>query len=115
MKALYRVSLFSVLLFVCSCATNNLATPATLVERIGYANSQVTAVAKTTEIAFRASKLSNEEARHVLDLSKKSAEVLDLATMFVTTGDLSSAEAQLNLVTTMLAALEQYLQTREAK
>lgn len=97
------------------CAELGLQQPKTFEERWAYAQSQTTAIRETSTRALNAGLIDSADMEYTIGVADRSSELLRLARTAASAGDTKTAEGRLQLVTTILAELEGYLQKRSAQ
>lgn len=101
--------------FLTSCASLGLQSPQSLDDRVAYAYGVHTAVLKTAANDRQKNLITQETGTQVLNLADQALGLLDAAkTIEQSNGDLSTAEAKLNLATDILTQVQTIMQ-KEAK
>ena len=113
--ALVAVSLTSILAVpsvLVGCAALGIRTPANFDERMVAGHESVAAVADMTLAAFRAGKISKDEANDALDKAQSAENDLKLAQSLRNSGDFSSAETRLAATIAALELLQSQLRMK---
>src|SRR5712672_1615698 len=115
------------LLFVSGCASLGLQTADTFNQKLAYAYGQVTAARKGATSVINAScttpapiptdecKAAVADGKHVQAMADEARQGLDLAKSYALAGNTQQANAQLQLETAALAALQAYLLSKGVK
>jgi hypothetical protein len=99
---------------IVGCSTAGLPEAKTFNERAAVAYGTVTAVRNTTTELLVSKKITNQDARNVQDQADLARAGIDTA-VSVHTSDPNGAESRLTTATTILQALQSFLQLRSAK
>lgn len=110
-----RKYLFPFLLLLAGCASLGLAPASTIKDRIAYAYSTESAVVKAARDSLAANEITSADAENVVAIASQADQALDLATTAVGAGDLSTAEARLQLAVSLLTNLQTRLRAAGAK
>ena len=113
--ALVAVSLASIAaapVALTGCAALGIRTPANFDERMVAGHESVAAVADMTLAAFRAGKISKDEANDALDKAQSAENDLKLAQSLRNSGDFSSAETRLAATIAALELLQSQLRMK---
>jgi len=102
-------SALALLMLLAGCASFGLAPANTLSERLAYAMGSHTAVLAATTQALDAGDITSDDAQRVLTVADTARQTLDAAGLAIGVGDLATAEARLQLATSLLARLQSYL------
>lgn len=100
-------------LILSACAQLGLAPASTFEERLAYAVSQNAAVRQTAAVSLENGEISLEDAQRVLKLTDQVREGLDAARFAAGAGDVSTAEGRLQLATSILIELQNYLRSHK--
>ena len=103
----------ALVLLVAGCAA--FAPAKTFDQQLAYAYGTHTAVLSTAASGVAAGTLSPSDGQAVLKLADQSRGLLDAARLTSNTGDLKTAQGQLNLAVNVLTELQKYLQMRTKK
>ena len=98
-----------ILLMMSACASIGIAPAESFTQRLAYAYATQTAVLQSTTQSLEAGEIGSEDAVRVLAVADKAREALDAAKLASGVGDLSTAEARLNLAVSLLSQLQSYL------
>lgn len=99
-----------VLAAIPGCTT--LEAPKTFNERLAYGYVSVAAARNTTVGLLERKRISKPEAAQIQELANQSRAALDLARATYSSGDISTAQGQLDLAISVLGRLEAYLQEK---
>ena len=106
-RKIQACSALILLALVAGCVS--LAPANTLSERLAYAMGSHTAVLAATTQAVEVGDISSDDAERVLSVADTARQALDAAGLALGAGDLTTAEARLQLATSLLARLQTYL------
>lgn len=98
-----------VALLLAGCAALSLAPANSLSDRLAYSYGTHTAVLVATTQAVELGDITADDAERVLAVADTARRTLDAASIAIGAGDLSTAEARLQLATSLLARLQAYL------
>jgi len=103
----------SALLFLLTaCAALGLAPASSFEERLAYAVSQNAAVRNAAAASLERQEIALEDAQRVLKITDEVRTALDAARLASGVGDVSTAEARLQLASAILIELQNYLRSR---
>jgi len=106
-RKIQACSALALLALVAGCVS--LAPANTLSERLAYAMGTHTAVLVATTQALELGDITSDDAQRVLTVADTARQTLDAAGLAIGVGDLATAEARLQLATSLLARLQSYL------
>lgn len=102
------------LIILSACASIGLAPPTTFEDRLAYAVSQNAAVRQAAANSYDAREISQDDARRVLAITDQVRSALDAARIASEAGDPKTAEGRLQLATTILVEIQNYLRKPHA-
>jgi hypothetical protein len=108
-KATFVAFLAALLLAACV----SMEAPKSFNERLAYGYAGVSASRATAAAMLDRGRISVAEAREAQALADQSRTALDLARGTYSSGDIKTAEGQLQLALTVLTSLEGYLKSKE--
>lgn len=94
------------------CAALGIEQPQSFNQRYAYALGQITAVRLTAAKARHERQISVEDGEYVLRLTDQSRQLLEAARSVADLGDITNANGQLALVTSVLTQVQAYLNAR---
>lgn len=98
------------LVFLAACAA--VPQPQTLDQKLGYAQSTVTAVQDSVAKSLDANEISSAEAERILKVADDTMMFVVAAKSAMGAGDMTTAEGQLALTTNLLQQLLDYLRAK---
>jgi hypothetical protein len=98
-------------LLLAACVS--LEAPKSFNERLAYGYASVSASRATATAMLERGRISVEEARNAQALADQSRAALDIARGTYGSGDVSTAEGQLQLALTVLTSLETFLKEKQ--
>lgn len=101
-------------LMLVGCGALSLAPASSISDRLAYSYGAHTAVLHATTQALEAGDISSDDAERVLSVADTARQALDAARLASAAGDLGAAEARLQLATSLLARLQDYLRGRQS-
>jgi len=107
-----KLAFLPFLLALVSCAQLGLAPAQSFKERLAYAYGTHTAVLQAATGALTAQDITSEDAERVLKISDEARRALDAGRLAFDAGDLATAEARVNLATSILVELQTYLRNK---
>lgn len=103
--------LFLSTLLLSACVS--LEAPKSFNERLAYGYASVAASRATATAMLERGRITVADARNAQALADQSRTALDIARGAFTSGDLSTAESQLNLALSVLTSLEAFLKEKQ--
>lgn len=107
-----KFTIVPLLLILAACASLGLAPASSFEERLAYAVSQNAAVRETAAVSVERKEISVDDARRVLKITDEVRTALDAARVAAGAGDVATAEGRLQLATSILVNLQEYLRSR---
>lgn len=107
-----KLAILPLLLILTACASLGLAPASSFEERLAYAVSQNAAVRQTAAVSVERQEITVDDARRVLKITDEVRTALDAARLAAGAGDVSTAEGRLQLATSILIELQNYLRNR---
>ena len=107
-----KLAIIPLLLILTACASLGLAPASSFEERLAYAVSQNAAVRNTAAVSLERNEIALEDAQRVLKITDEVRTALDAARLAAGAGDVSTAEGRLQLATSILIELQNYLRSR---
>lgn len=107
-----KLALLPFLFILTACASLGLAPASSFEERLAYAVSQNAAVRQTAAVSVERQEITVDDARRVLKITDEVRTALDAARLAAGAGDVSTAEGRLQLATSILIELQNYLRNR---
>ena len=99
-----------IVLMMTACAT--ITAPQSLDQRLAYAYGSVTATRYSCADAVQRQRIDKTAATQCLMLTDRARRTVDAARLLVVSGDLESAQAQLELATGLLLEVEKMLKAQ---
>lgn len=109
---MHKLAIIPLLLLIAACGSLGLAPASTFEERLAYAVSQNAAVRQAAAVSVERNELSIDDAKRVLKITDEVRTALDAARLAAGAGDVSTAEGRLQLATSILVNLQDYLRSR---
>lgn len=107
-----KLAILPLLLILAACGSLALAPATSFEERLAYAVSQNAAVRQAAAVSVERNELSIDDAKRVLKITDEVRTALDAARLAAGAGDVSTAEGRLQLATSILVNLQDYLRSR---
>lgn len=107
-----KLSIIPLLLILTACASLGLAPASSFEERLAYAVSQNAAVRNTAAVSLEKGEISLDDAKRVLKITDEARTALDAARLAAGVGDTSTAEGRLQLATSILIEIQNYLRSQ---
>ena len=111
---LRKIAIPLLFLFLAGCSSLGLAPPVTLEDRIAYAVTQNAAVRQAAANSLDAQEIDVEDAKRVLTITDQVRTALDAARAAAGAGDIQTAEGRLQLATSILVEIQNYLRRPHA-
>lgn len=113
MKLKFVPFLFVALLLLQGCQSLGLTTAKSFEDRLAYGYSTYTAVVTAAANALNAKEITSDDATKFQDIARNARQLLDAAKLTAGVGDVATAEGRLQLATSLLVELQNYLRSKQ--